>query len=128
MATRLSPEERERRRAERVRRSFSNEGYKHYDPGEAGFGSYQDWIDAAERLASGGGTYRHEPFHEHRRDQTHRNPDLVTLGLESMPSTTAELVSAFRKRAMETHPDRGGNAKDFTAVYAAYERLIRRYA
>jgi hypothetical protein len=36
-------------------------------------------------------------------------------------ASNAEIKSAFRKRAMETHPDQGGDAEDFKKVYAAYE-------
>lgn len=44
------------------------------------------------------------------------------LGL-SESFTQEELKNAFRKLAMETHPDRGGNEKDYIAVQKAYEHL-----
>ena len=34
-----------------------------------------------------------------------------------------EIRSAYRRRALETHPDRGGSAEDFIKVQAAYEML-----
>ena len=37
--------------------------------------------------------------------------------------TPDELKDAYRRKVMETHPDRGGSPKDFMAVQAAYERL-----
>jgi hypothetical protein len=45
------------------------------------------------------------------------------LGLE--PGATREEVKrAFRKRALETHPDRGGRAEDFLAVQRAHDKLL----
>jgi hypothetical protein len=44
------------------------------------------------------------------------------LGLRAGASL-AEVKSAFRKRALETHPDRGGDAEAFREVQRAYERL-----
>ena len=38
-------------------------------------------------------------------------------------ATGEELRSAKKKRALETHPDRGGNRDDFDAVTTAYETL-----
>jgi hypothetical protein len=45
-----------------------------------------------------------------------------------VPSTVSEaaLRNAFRQRAMETHPDRGGDATAFRRVLAAYEEARRR--
>jgi molecular chaperone DnaJ len=37
-----------------------------------------------------------------------------------------EIKRAFQKRALETHPDQGGDSSDFRAVLRAYERLSRR--
>ena len=37
----------------------------------------------------------------------------------------AAIRSAFRRRSMETHPDRGGHVDDFEEVKAAYELLLR---
>jgi hypothetical protein len=49
------------------------------------------------------------------------------LGL-APDATLAELKRAFRARALETHPDRGGDAEHFRAVQRAYERLSARVA
>lgn len=44
------------------------------------------------------------------------------LGLE--PGASREAVTrAFRRRALETHPDRGGDEAAYLAVRAAYEKL-----
>jgi hypothetical protein len=47
------------------------------------------------------------------------------LGLEP-GANLIELKRAFRARALETHPDRGGDAAQFRAVQRAYERLLQR--
>jgi hypothetical protein len=45
------------------------------------------------------------------------------LGLEP-GATITEVKRAFRKCALDTHPDRGGDAEDFLEVRRAYEKLI----
>jgi hypothetical protein len=35
--------------------------------------------------------------------------------------TKSEIKSAFRKKAMEAHPDRGGSDEEFRKVHMAYE-------
>jgi len=47
------------------------------------------------------------------------------LGLESGASL-AEVKRAFRKRALETHPDHGGEPAQFRAAQAAYEKLVKK--
>ncbi len=49
------------------------------------------------------------------------------LGLPAGASL-ADVKRAYRKLALETHPDRGGNAEAFTEVQRAYERLSARLA
>lgn len=44
------------------------------------------------------------------------------LGLEPGASELA-VRRAFRQKALETHPDRGGDAEQFRAVMRAYDRL-----
>lgn len=41
-------------------------------------------------------------------------------------SSQADLKRAYRKRALETHPDRGGSAEAFRDVQRAYEEAQRR--
>lgn len=45
------------------------------------------------------------------------------LGLPKGASLT-EIKAAFRERALTTHPDHGGDADEFRALYRAYERLL----
>ncbi|MFO0624756.1 MAG: J domain-containing protein [Polyangiales bacterium] len=46
----------------------------------------------------------------------------AVLGVE--PGAAREVVTrAFRRRALETHPDRGGDPEAYIAVRTAYERL-----
>ncbi|MFT3924115.1 MAG: J domain-containing protein [Myxococcales bacterium] len=47
------------------------------------------------------------------------------LGLEPGASQL-EIKRAYRRRALETHPDRGGDADSFAKVQRAYERLSAR--
>lgn len=46
-----------------------------------------------------------------------------TLGL-APGASLAEIKVAFRERALSTHPDHGGDADEFRALYRAYERLL----
>ena len=47
---------------------------------------------------------------------------LAILGL--LPGATAEAIkSAFRKLAVQFHPDKGGDPEQFKKVYAAYYSL-----
>lgn len=48
---------------------------------------------------------------------------LKTLKI-SFPFTKQELKSAYRKRALETHPDSGGTAEEFREVNTAYQILL----
>jgi hypothetical protein len=48
-----------------------------------------------------------------------------TLGLKA-DATLLEIKSAYRKRALETHPDRGGTSESFRALQTAYETALKR--
>lgn len=48
-----------------------------------------------------------------------------TLGLGSS-ATLTEIKQAYRARALQTHPDRGGSAEEFRAVQSAYESALKR--
>jgi curved DNA-binding protein CbpA len=54
-----------------------------------------------------------------------RQPDLLVLDLERMPSSKHELRRAYRAAAKAAHPDGGGSADAFRAVSEAFERLSR---
>ncbi len=47
------------------------------------------------------------------------------LGVERLASPD-EIKRAFRRRALETHPDQGGDAAEFRAVRAAYDEALAR--
>jgi hypothetical protein len=54
-------------------------------------------------------------------------PDLITLHLDRMPSSSDELRRAYRLVARVTHPDVGGGSQEaFLAVSGAFERLSQR--
>lgn len=61
-----------------------------------------------------------------RAVERQRQPDLLALALERMPSSKHELRRAYRAAAKAAHPDRGGSADAFRAVSEAFERLARR--
>ncbi len=46
------------------------------------------------------------------------------LGLQA-PCTSEDIKAAYRRRALEVHPDRGGSPADFQAVEDAYRQLLR---
>jgi hypothetical protein len=48
---------------------------------------------------------------------------MVTLGLLP-PYTLSDVKSAFRVKALETHPDRGGAKADFTKIHEAYNQAM----
>ncbi|GGC73966.1 hypothetical protein GCM10011504_58990 [Siccirubricoccus deserti] len=54
--------------------------------------------------------------------------DLITLGLDRMPSSSKELRRAYRQAAKAAHPDAGGSADAFRAVSEAFGRLAGRHA
>ena len=50
---------------------------------------------------------------------------LRTVGIIRPPSATdSEIRSAYRRRALSTHPDKGGSPEAFRAVVFAFETLI----
>ena len=56
------------------------------------------------------------------------NPSLWdTLGLKPN-ATLPEIKRAYRLRALEVHPDRGGSDEAFRALHSAYESALRRRA
>lgn len=110
---RLTPEERQERRRERSRRSFSDESYRHYDPATEGYGSAEEWIGTAEAVLQ-------------RKPPAKVDADLDLLGLKAMPGDRKELHRAFRLASTKAHPDAGGSNEAFLAITTAYERLMKR--
>ncbi len=47
------------------------------------------------------------------------------LGLTAKASAE-EVKAAYKRRALELHPDRGGDAAQFRGLHAAYEEALRR--
>src|SRR5262249_12799891 len=48
---------------------------------------------------------------------------MATLGLLP-PYTLQDVKAAYRAKAMETHPDRGGKADDFIRIHEAYKQAM----
>jgi hypothetical protein len=118
---RLTDEEREERRRARVRHSFSDAAYTHYNPQAEGYGSTEEWIRAAEAAAAGHGQYK-------RQDKPKLgSADLRMLGLLDMPSDLAGLKKAFRNAIMIAHPDHGGSTKAAQETLDAYKRLLENF-
>ena len=115
---RLDPVERDRRAAERSRRTWSGENYRTYDPtNDGGFGRKADW----ERIAAemfGGKVLTGPPT---------RGLWLFLLGLDTMPTTRTALKKAFHTMMFKVHPDMGGTAEATREVMEAYEMLKMRY-
>ena len=75
------------------------------------------------------GSHRHSDFYTTREaamgDSAGGGPTaLAVLGIRA-PCTVEDIKVAYRRRALEVHPDRGGTPGDFQAVEAAYRRLLR---
>lgn len=51
-------------------------------------------------------------------------PCFLALGLERAGDETA-VKRAFRRRALQLHPDRGGSHEGFIALVAAYQQALR---
>ena len=129
---RLSPEEAEARRAARVRASFQEDHYAHYDP-RLPRGNRHRWSAAAEAAIDAlTGGRRETPDLDPALSRRYRR-ELELLGLATMP-TMEGLKSAFRKAMMAAHPDHGGpEVKGADGKYAtqhvqeAFERLVSLY-
>lgn len=106
--------------------NFTDAAYRHYDvSANGGFGTPDEWFRLAENMARGRRQYAPPP--RQRRYAGGFAADMELLGLTEMPLDARDLVRAMRKRAMVTHPDHGGSAEAFREMFAAYERLLKRY-
>jgi hypothetical protein len=85
------------------------------------------WAMAWKRVLRG----EHSPQPPAKREPKPRAPAPVSawelLGL-APGATLTELKRAYRQRALETHPDRGGEAEQFQRVHRAYEKLSAQLA
>lgn len=119
MPARLSPEERERRIAARKAATWGGETRLKYNPDEEGYGSPELWrrlfsermgLDAAKAKVG-----------------KKSSRGILGLGEERIYTDTAWkiLKSAYRKLAMQFHPDNQttGDAEKFKEIQAAYEIL-----
>jgi len=89
------------------------------------------WAGACRRLARGdapwpAGTTPGPPPERSARSTPpppQRASAWTVLGVER-EATVDELKRAYRRRALETHPDRGGDPSTFRAVQRAYEQAL----
>ena len=82
------------------------------------------WAGAWKRVVAG-----MEPFPK-RVPSSRSEPAIsvdpyVVLGMTSA-ATLAEVRLAFRKKALEHHPDQGGDTESFLAARKAYESIVKK--
>lgn len=132
---RMSDAEREAKRQERSRRTFSDAAYQHYDTSN-GYGSKDEWEAAAEAAAEaifGAKRFGWKFFYDnHPANQPdgltkQQRADLETLMLSAMPVDIAAFKRAYKNVMLVAHPDHGGSHEQMVAVNAAVERLVKFY-
>jgi hypothetical protein len=64
-----------------------------------------------------------DDFKSQRESEEEENENYKILGLKKSASDE-DIKQAFRDKARETHPDKGGTPEDFREVREAYESLI----
>jgi len=93
------------------------DGYKTYDPKVEGYGSPYEWKGSfKERMG----------LDEAKREVGDDSPYGI-LGILKGASWT-EIKSAYRKLAMQHHPDKGGDPAMFRKIQGAYEVLENLYS
>jgi hypothetical protein len=87
------------------------------------------WAKAWMRVLRGQAPWPSKSSREPRsvtpRAETRAESIWTLLGVSSR-ATEAELKAAYRKKAMESHPDHGGDADAFRRVVAAYAEARKR--
>lgn len=127
-------QEEERERAERRRREQQQHQYRRGfyrgeeedddDPYEEDDGDFEDFFFHR----SGGGSGRHH----HGGARTHHPPappprappDHYAVLEIAITATESDVRLAYRKRALVTHPDKGGDEEEFKRCVTAYETLL----
>jgi hypothetical protein len=75
------------------------------------------------------GSHPQSDFYASREAALGESSDLGRVAFDLLeirsPCTVEDIKTAYRRRALEVHPDRGGSPGDFQAVEAAYRRLLR---
>ena len=106
---------------------FKNEPLPHYYQGETYwqyFYKEESWFDDSNVFGNPfedhhGQDYEEEDFHPLKRSNSYE-----ILGIDR-DADEDEIKKAFRKRALEVHPDKnGGSHEEFIKVREAYECLI----
>ena len=59
-----------------------------------------------------------------RVSEIQRNDPYNILGIEDIGSSAIDIKNAYHKKALETHPDKGGSEISFMKVQKAYNILI----
>ena len=59
-----------------------------------------------------------QPVHELRRHSQLAVPHYVNLGI-ALDASAQDVRNAYRRRALETHPDKGGHEAEFNKVQEA---------
>lgn len=118
MRARLTPAERDAKRRERARFSFSDAAYRHYNPEKDGFGNADQWEDIARQLFGLLGKVDSGPT---------PNKWLRALYIDEMPTTLAALKSAFRAAMFKSHPDYGGSNETARATMEAFAVLKTKF-
>lgn len=117
MRPRLTPEQREAKRKERARFSFSDASYRHYNPEQDGFGDPDQWEGYARKL-----------FGLQKLKTGPVNKWLVALYLDEMPATFEALKKAFRAAMFKNHPDYGGTNEAARDTMEAFDTLRRKFS
>jgi len=84
--------------------------------------NYQ-YFEKEENWYSDSSNFHDNPFQDHGSFNFSEDKEYKVLGLKRS-SSQEEIKQAFRKKAMETHPDKGGDPAEFRKVREAYECLI----
>ena len=103
-----------------------------YYEGEQYWRNYKGYDRESEKWFDEEYFFRHntDPFMPEFKSRCEQeevlNDDLVTLGLTKSPSEE-DIKEAFKSKAKETHPDKGGTCEAFRRVREAYNNLMNMF-